>query len=104
MNNKKLQVCKNCIMDTTDSTITFDDKGWCDYCKNYHSHIVSDWDTGERGERELLSVAKKIKAEAEKSGYLIDSIGSNLIKLAFTEKRTKEEIDSLINFLKKYGK
>ena len=63
MNNKKLQVCKNCIMDTTDSTITFDDKGWCDYCINYHNHIVSNWDTGEQGERELLSIAKKIKAE-----------------------------------------
>jgi len=63
MNNKKLQVCKNCIMDTTDSTITFDDKGWCDYCKNYHNHIVRNWDTGEQGERELLSIAKKIKAE-----------------------------------------
>jgi len=48
--------------------------------------------------------AKKIKVEAEKSGYLIDSIGSNLIKLSFTEKRTKKEIDSLINFLVKYGK
>ena len=63
MNNKKLQVCKNCIMDTTDSTITFDDKGWCDYCKNYYNHIVTNWDTGEQGERELLSIAKKIKAE-----------------------------------------
>jgi glycine dehydrogenase subunit 1 len=48
--------------------------------------------------------AKKIKIEAEKSGFLIDSIGSNLIKLSFTEKRTKKEIDSLINFLVKYGK
>ena len=63
MNNKKLQVCKNCIMDTTDSTITFDDKGWCDYCNNYHNHIVSSWDTGEQGERELLSISEKIKAE-----------------------------------------
>ena len=56
MNNKKLQVSKNCIVDTTDSTITFDDKGWCDYCINYHNHIVSNWDTGEQGECELLII------------------------------------------------
>ena len=53
---EKLQVSKNCIVDTTDSTITFDDKGWCDYCINYHNHIVSNWDTGEQGECELLII------------------------------------------------
>jgi glycine dehydrogenase subunit 1 len=48
--------------------------------------------------------AKNIKKDAEKSGYLIDCIGNDLIRLSFTEKRTKEEIDSLLNFLKNYEK
>lgn len=59
------QICNNCIMDTTDSTLTFDEKGWCDYCNNYYSNIVPNWDTGERGQRELFKITEKIKAEGK---------------------------------------
>jgi len=59
------QVCCNCIMDTTDSTLTFDDRGWCDYCNNYHSNIVTNWDTGKKGERELFETVKKIKVQGK---------------------------------------
>jgi N-acetyl sugar amidotransferase len=59
------QVCSNCIMDTTDSTVTFDNKGLCDYCNNYHSNIVTNWDTGKQGERKLFETTEKIKAEGK---------------------------------------
>ena len=29
------QICKNCVMDTTDSKITFDEKGVCDGQKTF---------------------------------------------------------------------
>ena len=29
------QICKNCIMDTSDPEISFDENGVCNYCKNY---------------------------------------------------------------------
>ena len=32
---KKIVICKNCVMDTTDSKITFDDKGICDHCNTF---------------------------------------------------------------------
>ena len=59
------KICSNCIMDTTDSTLTFDDRGWCDYCNNYHSNIVNNWDTGRKGERELFETVEKIKAQGK---------------------------------------
>lgn len=31
----KYQICKNCIMDTSDPEITFDENGICNYCRNY---------------------------------------------------------------------
>ena len=34
------QICTNCIMDTSDSNITFDERGWCDYCNNYYENII----------------------------------------------------------------
>ncbi|MEO6731750.1 MAG: N-acetyl sugar amidotransferase [Ferruginibacter sp.] len=57
------QICTNCIMDTTDSSITFDKKGVCDYCQNYYNNILPNWHTDERGEKELLKIAKRIKKE-----------------------------------------
>jgi len=31
----KYQICKNCIMDTSDPEITFDEYGICNYCRSY---------------------------------------------------------------------
>lgn len=55
------RICTNCIMDTSDPNITFDERGWCDYCRNYHDTILPSWHTDERGERELMQLAEKIK-------------------------------------------
>jgi N-acetyl sugar amidotransferase len=40
-------------MDTTDSNITFDARGWCDYCNNYYDHILPHWHPDGVGAREL---------------------------------------------------
>lgn len=52
-------------MDTTDPNITFDERGWCDYCRNYYENILPNWHTDERGEKELLKIAEKIKKEGK---------------------------------------
>jgi len=56
-------ICTNCIMDTSDSNITFDERGWCDYCRNYHQNILPNWHPDERGEREILQVVEQIKRD-----------------------------------------
>ncbi len=56
-------ICANCIMDTSDSNITFDERGWCDYCNNYYANIVPHWHTDERGQSEINSIVEKIKDE-----------------------------------------
>lgn len=58
-------ICSNCIMDTSDSNITFDARGWCDYCNNYHRNILPNWHPGERGERELMPVIEKIRRDGQ---------------------------------------
>ena len=55
------KICSNCIMDTTDSGITFDARGWCDYCTNFYNNILPNWHPDERTEREILAVADTIK-------------------------------------------
>lgn len=57
----KYRICANCIMDTSDSGIAFDARGWCDYCNNFHSHILPNWHTDERGEREIMRLVEQVK-------------------------------------------
>lgn len=35
MSEKHYQVCNNCVMDTTDKTLTFDENGLCQRCNEY---------------------------------------------------------------------
>ena len=52
-------ICTNCIMDTSDSGITFDARGRCDYCANFHANILPNWHPNEVGAAEI---AKDIEA------------------------------------------
>lgn len=63
MSQRKYQICSNCIMDTSDANITFDERGWCDYCRNYYQNILPSWHTDERGEKALAPIIDKIKTD-----------------------------------------
>jgi N-acetyl sugar amidotransferase len=65
MKHTSYRICSNCIMDTSDSNIVFDDRGWCDYCNNYYDNIVPNWHPDERGARELQPVIDQIKRDGE---------------------------------------
>jgi N-acetyl sugar amidotransferase len=52
-------------MDTTDSTLTFDDRGWCDYCRNFHQTIAPNWHPGDQGIAEITPTIEKIKREGK---------------------------------------
>lgn len=62
MNSSAYRICTNCVMDTTDSAITFDDKGVCDHCRTFYEQIKPNWHTDERGEREFEAVVREIKS------------------------------------------
>jgi N-acetyl sugar amidotransferase len=59
------KICSNCIMDTSDPHITFDERGWCDYCNNYHKNILPDWHPDERGLKELQPLIDRIRREGK---------------------------------------
>lgn len=66
------RICTQCVMDTSDSRITFDAKGVCDHCRTFRSQVLPNWHTDERGERELRTLVDKIKASG--SGKDFDCI------------------------------
>jgi N-acetyl sugar amidotransferase len=63
MSKRPYQVCANCVMDTSDSGIVFDSRGWCDYCNNYYANILPNWHPDERGYAEILPTIECIKRE-----------------------------------------
>ncbi len=48
-------------MDTTDSNIVFDKNGVCDHCNNFYNNIKPNWDTGEKGRKDLSKIINNIK-------------------------------------------
>ncbi len=58
---REYQECANCVMDTTDSNIVFDENGVCDHCNTYFKDIEPNWHTDERGEAEIKAIVEKIK-------------------------------------------
>jgi N-acetyl sugar amidotransferase len=56
------KICSNCIMDTSDKNIVFDDCGCCDYCNNYNSTILPNWQTDAIGHNKLIQLAENVKA------------------------------------------
>ena len=43
---RKYQICTNCVMDTTDEDIIFDENGVCMRCNEYKERILPEWNYG----------------------------------------------------------
>jgi N-acetyl sugar amidotransferase len=52
-------------MDTSDSKITFDEKGVCDHCNDFYTNVLPNWHTDDRGRKDLDEVVDKIKKDGE---------------------------------------
>lgn len=61
MENKKYQICTNCVMDTSDPNIRFDENGVCDHCHDFETSVKPNWHTDERGRTELEKIIDEIK-------------------------------------------
>lgn len=65
MSNREYQICTNCVMDTSDSNIVFDENGVCDHCTDFYQNVEPNWHTDERGDKELRAIVAKIKEEGK---------------------------------------
>jgi N-acetyl sugar amidotransferase len=50
-------------MDSSDKTLTFDESGWCDYCRNFEENIKPNWHPNEQGISEIMPLIDRIKRE-----------------------------------------
>lgn len=69
MNDRPYQRCTRCVMDTTDSKITFDENGVCDHCRNFDKIIAPYWKPQENRFDELEKLAEQIRKVGRNSEY-----------------------------------
>ena len=67
--SKQYKICANCIMDTSDPSITFNERGWCDYCQNFHEFIKPNWHPNDIGLKKIMPLINKIKEEGKGKDY-----------------------------------
>ena len=66
MSKRDYQICKICVMDTSDINIKFDEDGMCDHCHNFYTNLQDNWLKSINLERE--SELKKLAIEIKESG------------------------------------
>lgn len=58
-------LCTQCVMDTSDSKITFDENGICDHCTDFKYNVLPNWHTDESGRAEFQQQVEKIKTDGK---------------------------------------
>lgn len=69
MIQRKYQICKCCVMDTSDADIVFDSNGVCMRCNEYKNRILPQWNYGEGYEEELNTLLAEIKRKGQGKQY-----------------------------------
>ena len=67
--NSNYRICTNCVMDTTDPSIVFDEKGICDKCNRFYNDILPKWNFGRGKEKELYKIVQEIKKQGKGKQY-----------------------------------
>ena len=65
MKDNSYKICTNCVMDTSDSRIKFDENGVCDHCNDFQINVKPNWYPNEEGLKRLESTVSKIKEDGK---------------------------------------
>ncbi|QDZ09052.1 N-acetyl sugar amidotransferase [Sphingomonas panacisoli] len=66
---REYQICANCVMDTSDARIVFDENGVCDHCLGFKKHVEPNWHPDATGERMFEDVVRKIKQDGKNQEF-----------------------------------
>lgn len=57
--------CSNCVMDTSDSQIVFDENGVCDHCLGFKRDVLPNWHPDEKGAAMFKELVERIKVSGK---------------------------------------
>lgn len=66
---RQYQMCRRCVMDTTDPEIAFGADGVCSHCRRFELEMKPHWKPTPEGGRELEQIIARIKAEGQGKRY-----------------------------------
>ncbi len=69
MKSSDYQICTKCVMDTTDTEITFNEDGVCNHCIKFDKVTSKIWYPNEDGRKKLEVIYEKMKKENAKKDY-----------------------------------
>ena len=69
MKDNSYKICTNCVMDTSDSRIKFDENGVCDHCNDFQINVKPNWYPNEEGLKRLESTVSKIKEDGKNRDF-----------------------------------
>ncbi len=67
--NCDYQICSNCVMDSSDSKITFDQNGVCDHCNDFFDNVKPNWQPNSLGLEKLNNIVKDIKKSGKNNDF-----------------------------------
>lgn len=63
------KICSNCVMDSSDPNIKFDEQGICDHCHEFNDNVKPRWKTDQEGRLELERIISKIKQDGKSRDF-----------------------------------
>lgn len=66
---KKYQICTNCVMDTSDPKISFDENGVCDHCNGFYKDVKPNWHPNDFGKELFRKQVMQIKSKSKGKEY-----------------------------------
>lgn len=60
--SRPYQICTNCVMDTTDPRIVFDNNGVCDHCNDFSTNIRPKWHPDAQSRQQLEAIVRSIQS------------------------------------------
>ena len=72
---KEYQICKRCVMDTSDEDIVFDEKGICHHCRDFEKILQQPRYQKEDADKRLAEMISVIKAKGKKYDCIVGISG-----------------------------
>lgn len=67
--SQKYQICRLCVMDTSDTHITFDFDGVCNHCREFEETTRKNWFPNDEGSRRLAEILDRIRVVGKGQEY-----------------------------------
>ncbi|MDG1475540.1 MAG: hypothetical protein P8Q14_00200 [Vicingaceae bacterium] len=69
MKENPYQICKRCVMDTSDPDIVFDERGYCNHCEDYITRISQQTYIPGQSEKQWEYIVNRIKEKGKNNPY-----------------------------------